>query len=140
MKGLATLIKLHKRTLDGLRRQMGALEGQKAALLKLSAKLYQDLEDEMRLAGSQPEMAHFFGDFAQRMKKKQEDIATEVKKLDQQMAKLTDKIAIEFSELKKYEIALDNAKKRKQEEEKRRETILLDEMASQQHRRKQEAE
>jgi hypothetical protein len=39
MKGLDTLIKLHKRTLDELRRKIGALENQKQQLLDTSKKL-----------------------------------------------------------------------------------------------------
>lgn len=137
MKGLTTLIKLHKRTLDELRRKMGALEGQKAQLQETSAKLHKELEHEMALASAQPEMGAFFGGFAKRIQKRQEDIAAEVKKLDQQMAKLRENIAEAFGELKKFEIAKDNAKKRVAEEQNRKDTILLDEIAGQQHRRKE---
>jgi flagellar protein FliJ len=138
MKGLATLIKLHKRTLDELRRKMGGLENQKSQLQALSARLQKELEDEIKLAAQQTDMAKFFGGFAKRIQKRQEDIATEIKSLDAQMDKLRAEIAVEFGELKKFEIAQENARKREEEELKRKDTILLDEIAAQQHRRKQE--
>lgn len=136
MKGLSTLIKLHKRKLDDLRRKMGALENQKAQLLALSARLQKELEHEIELAGLQPEMGSFFGGFAKRIQRRQEAIAEEVKSLDKQMDKLRDEIAAEFSEQKKFEIAKDNALKREEAEQNRKDTIVLDEIAQQQHRRK----
>ena len=136
MKGLATLIKLHKRTLDELRRKMVSLENQKNQLRLLSARLNQELEDEMQTAGKQPEMAHFFGDFATRIKKRQEGIAKEVQSLDTQMDKLGEHIAEAYAEVKKFEIAKKNIERRAAEAVKRKETIELDEIAGQQHRRK----
>ncbi len=138
MKGITTLIKLHKRALDGLRRKMASLENQKARLLQASKKLDDELQQEIAAASRQPEMSGFFGGFAKRIRNRQDDIAREIKKLDAAMTKLQEEIAEAFRELKKFEIAQENAKKRAQEEEKRKETILLDEVAGQQHRRKEQ--
>lgn len=138
MKGLATLIKLHKRNLDELRRKMVSLENQKVQLRLLSAKLNEELKEEIRLASQRPEMGNFFGDFAKRIKTRQEDIAAEIKALDKQMEKLQDEIAAEFAEVKKFEIAQENERLRARAKEARKETIVLDEIASQQHRRKEE--
>lgn len=138
-KALDTLIKLNKRTLDELRRSMVALENQKAQLLQAKANLQQELEQEMELAGTQPEMSHFFGDFAKRIKKRQADLSGEVAALDQQMAQLSDAISFAFAEVKKFEIAKENAKKRAQELARKREDLMMDEIASQQfHRKKDE--
>lgn len=138
MKGLATLIKLHKRTLDELRRKMGVLENQKAAHLRAIEKMRQELAQETELARKQPDMAMFFGDFAQRIKNRQIEITKEIMALDKQMDTLRDEIAVAFGEMKKYEIALENSKKRKADEQNRKDTIMLDEIAAQQHRRKTE--
>jgi hypothetical protein len=136
MKGLDTLIKLHKRTLDELRRQIGVLENQKQQLLDTSKKLAEDLIHEMRMASEKPEMAQFYTGFSKRIQERQKTIALEVRKLDQQIAKLTDEARIAFGEVKKYEIAKANAEKRKQKEIARKETIMLDEIAGNQDRRK----
>src|SRR6185369_823472 len=96
-----TLIKLNKRTLDDLRRKMGALESQKSQLLQASAKLSEDLQNEIVLAEKNPDMGIFFGDFAKRIKARQQQLADEVKALDKQIAKLGEEIAVAFSEMKK---------------------------------------
>ena len=138
MKGLTTLIKLHKRTLDELRRKMVSLENQKTQLLQAIASLRSELAHEMKLAGVKPEMAQYFGGFAKRVQKRQDEITAEIRKLDQQIVKLADEIAVAYGEVKKFEIALENAKKRAEEEERRKETILLDEVAGNQHRRQKD--
>lgn len=136
MKGLDTLIKLHKRELDELRRKIGALENQKQQLLDTSKKLNDELQNEMKIAAQKPEMGGFFAGFSKRIQERQKVLAQEVRKLDQQIAKLTDEARIAFGEVKKYEIAKANAEKRAAKERARKETIELDEIASNQDRRK----
>ena len=138
MKGLATLIKLHKRTLDELRRRMVTLENQKGELEQMSRVLAEELKSEMELATKTAEMRSFFGDFAKRMKVRQDEIFEEISALDKQIERLLIEISEAFSELKKYEIALANAKLRAQEELNRKETVAMDEIASQQFMRKTE--
>jgi len=138
VKGLITLIKLNKRTLDDLRRKMTALENQKAQLEQAIVNLRQEVETEMHLASQRPEMGNFFGGFAKRMRQRELDLHAEIAKVEQQMLALAEEISIAFTELKKYEIALENAKQRAREVAARRETEAMDEIASQQHHRKQE--
>lgn len=136
MKGLATLIRLHKRSLDELRRQMVLLENEKAQLQQAIIIMQRELEAEMSIAGDNPEMGGFFGEFAKRIKNKQDTIKQEIAKVDEKIIKLNDEIASAFAELKKFEIALENARARATAENKRRETIMLDEIAAQQHQKK----
>jgi flagellar protein FliJ len=138
MKGIKTLIKLHKRTLDELRRKMISLENQKNQLLQASSKLQEELQREVDIAGKRPDMAQFFGDFAKRIKARQEQLAEEVRIIDKQIVKLSDEVAAAYSEVKKFEIAESNAEKRAEREVNRKETIELDEIAGQQHRRRHE--
>lgn len=141
MKGLNTLIKLHKRRLDGLRRRMAALENQKAQLEALIQRLQDELAREIVLAGKTPEMGNFFGDFAKRIRTRQEQVTKEIAEVEKKIIALKDEIAVEFGEMKKFEIALENAKRREREAANRKETILLDEIASQQFgRRKKETQ
>lgn len=135
MKGLATLIKLHKRDLDVIRRKMVALENQKAQLEQLLIRLQEELKKEIALAGKTPEMGAFFGDFAKRIRGRQEQVHSEIQAIDKKIAVVRDEIAVAFGEIKKFEIALENAKKRKLAAQNRRDTIVLDEIASQQHHR-----
>jgi flagellar export protein FliJ len=136
MKGLDTLIKLHKRTLDELRRQIGVLENQKQQLLNLSQKLSEELKEEIKIATGRLDMSQFFGGFAKRIQTRQQGIAEEIKTLDKKIETLTDSARVAFGEVKKYEIAKANAEKRKQKEIMRKETSALDEVAGNQHQRK----
>jgi len=136
-KGIDTLIKLRKRALDELRRSLASLENQKAQLKNVSARLEEELQREIKLAATQPEMGNFFGDFAKRIKNRQQEIADEIKALDKKMDKLSQEISEAYSELKKFEIVHENTKKREAAELNRKETIALDEIAGQQHQRKQ---
>ena len=64
MKTLKTLIRLQRRTLNELRKQLGAYERQRAVLVQASIKLAQDLHNEIELATNLPEMGSFFGNFS----------------------------------------------------------------------------
>lgn len=138
MKGLITLIKLSKRTLDELRRKMTALENQKDQLEQAIVNLRLEVESEMITASKRPEMGNFFGGFAKRMKQREIELKAEIVKLEKHIQVLQAEITIAFAELKKYEIALENVKLRQHEAAARRETEQMDEIASQQHYRKQE--
>lgn len=140
MKGLASLIKLSKRKLDELRRSMVALENEKAQLEGAQAALMAELKREMQLATESAEVAQYFAGFAQKIKIRQQQLVVEISGVIRRIDALSAQIAEAFSELKKYEIALENAKKRAGEEALRKENITLDEIAGQQHRRESESQ
>lgn len=136
MKGLETLIKLKKRALDELRREVAALERQKQQLADLSAQLSRDLAKELELTSRQPGMSMFFSGFAKRVKARQEQIGAEMQALEKKIIERTREVTEAFAELKKFEIARDRAKKRAEKEAQRKETVRLDEIAGQQNDRK----
>lgn len=137
MKALNTLIRIHKRNLDELRRNMVALENQKAQLEQAIIVLHQELDREIALASKQPEMSNFFGEFAKRIKGRQETLRQEIIAIDIKINELNDQIFAEFTEIKKFEISRENKKTRLKEAENRKETLMLDEIASQQFQKKQ---
>ena len=137
MKGLITLIKLSKQTLDELRRKMTALENQKVQLEQAIVNLRQEVDQEMASASQQPEMSRFFGGFAKRMKQRELDLRSEIGKVEKQMQVLAQEITLAFADLKKYEIAQENTKQRAREAAARRETEMMDEIAGQQFHRRQ---
>ncbi len=137
IKALKTLIRLHKRELDELRRKLGALESQKTQLLQVSLRLDEELSNEQERAASMPEMAAFMGSFAKRIRERKEQIAGEVKKLEAQLETLAAEIGVKFSEMKKYEIARDNWLAREREAVEKKEAAQLDEVALGQFIRKE---
>lgn len=128
MRGLNTLIKLHKRQLDLLRRRLSDLERQKDRLLEASALIEQELQTEIEMATKLPEMGNFFGDFAARIRLRQQKIHFEIELLDGTIREVQEEIALGFSELKKFEVAKAQLIKRKKEEEARKEQIFMDEL------------
>jgi len=138
MKALKTLIKVHKRNLDVLQRKIASLENQRAQLERLIERLQEELKQEIVLAGKTPEMGAFFGDFAKRIKTRQEQVYEEIASLEEKIAVVRDEIREAFSEIKKFEIALENALRRHKQEANRKEINELDEVAGQQHQRHKE--
>lgn len=137
MKGIDTLIRLSKRTLDELRKKQIVLENEKDKLLQALQKLGGEMQSEMKVAEKTPEMGAFFGGFAKRIKKRQEILYEEVKKLDVKLAELSEEILTAFADLKKYEITRDNANARAKAEVARKETMAMDEIAGVQFVRKE---
>ena len=137
MRGLNTLIKLHKRQMDLLRRKLSDLERQRDRMLEALALIEQELKMEIELASKLPEMGNFFGDFAARIKQRQQKIHFEMELLDGTINEVRDEIALGFSELKKFELAKEAMLKRKKEEEARKEQIMMDELGSAQFMRHQ---
>jgi len=138
MKGIETLIRLSKRTLDELRKKQVVLETEKAKLLQAIQKLGNEMQSEMKVAEKSPEMGSFFGGFAKRIKGRQATLYEEVQKVDVKLSALSEEIMVAFADLKKYEIARDNAKARLKAEVARKETIMMDEIAATRFIRQQE--
>lgn len=136
IKSLTTLIKVHKRALDELKRIQVTLEQQKEALIVQSGALGMELEKEIALAAEQAHMGNFFGNFAERIRKKQQEIHTRVMEIHQQLEALNQQLAQQFGELKKLEIARDNRLNQMKKEKDKKETQTLDEISLQQHARK----
>ena len=138
MKGLKTLIKLSRRQLDTLRRQMADLQQQKDDMRQAIANLQREMIEEMQSAQQQPHMSQFYGGFASRIRARQEEYEQSMSGLDTQMDELRDTIRDAFAEIKRYELALEAAKQREKQAATRRETIEMDDIAATQFVRKEE--
>ncbi len=130
MKGITTLIRLSKRTLDELRKKQVALEQEKESLLQASKKLADELHKEMNLAAKTPEMGGFYGKFSKRIQKRQSDVKAEITRIEGEIAAVAEQIMQAFSEIKRYEIVRDNAVKTAKYEALRKETADLDEIST----------
>ena len=135
IKTLSTLIKLHKRRVDIIRREMIPLEEERRQLLIAVEKLHAEHEREMRLAAEDAKIAGFFGAYSKRVKQRQEVIAREITRLDAAIEVKVNAIREEFSEQKKYEIAREQEKKRNLQEAQRRQQQRFDEIGAQQYLR-----
>lgn len=138
MKSLKTLIKLKQREIDVIRREIGVLQEQKARNENRLDELARELEREVLLAAEMADLGGFFGNFSESIKQRRTDIQSQIRKLDQKLDALADKVREHFGEQKKYEIALENQVKREKKKQDMREQAFLDEVAARQHHIRQE--
>jgi len=126
MKTLKTLIRLHKKQLDDLLKKINNLEEQKDNFTKTLRYLEDQAAKELE--------EHCGGQYAFMLEKYLENIEDKKKQLidhidntDRQIQSLRIELYDKFTELKKFEIALENHLKREQNLLKITETKSLDE-------------
>lgn len=137
VKSLNTLIRLQKQRVDELRRSIAQLEAQKQKLIDQSKKLEEELQEEIQLAATQPAMGGFFGDFADRIRKKREELAVAAAQIERSIQQVMETLRDAFGELKKYEIAKEQRVQREKEKRARLENAQLDEVAISQYARRE---
>ncbi len=128
MKSMATLLRVKQRELDALKRAQGVLEKHREEMYQVVDSLMTRLQQELKAAEKMPEMAHFFGDFSAHIKKRQDQIHVQIRKLEVELEKITTQIREIFSEMKKYELALKAHEKREADKAKLREQQFMDEV------------
>lgn len=137
MKSLNTLIRLQKRKVDDLRRNLAQIENQKQQMLDRIAALEDELQRELQLGEKSPEMAAFFGDFVGRIRKRKLEITEEIKKIEKKIDVAREQVRLAFGELKRYEIVRDRRLEEAKKLREKREGEELDEIALQRHVRKE---
>jgi flagellar export protein FliJ len=128
MKSLPTLMRVKQRELDALKRQQATLEKRRDDLLNAVDQLTDQLVQELKAAEGLPDMAHFFGGFSASIKKRQETMHAQIRKLEGEIDKLAQLIMVAFSELKKLDLAYAAWKKREAEKLRLREQQEMDEI------------
>lgn len=135
MKGLDTLIRLHRQRLDEKRLGRVALEEQRDALVATANGLDRELEAEQRTAAESLEARYTFDAYVERMIARQRAVARKIATVDDTLIKADDEIAAAFQELKRYEISLDARRTQARTTQARRDRMQLDEIGANQHRR-----
>lgn len=129
MKSIKTILRVKQREIDALKRHQATMEGHREQMHQALDKLADALVQELKTAEAMPEMAQFFGGFAAHIKKRQEDIHVQLRKLEIELNKLADQIRERFAEMKKYELALKAHQKREADKARAREQQEMDEIA-----------
>lgn len=138
LKTLNTLIRLHKRQIDLLRREMLILEDERRQLQELSGRLELEHEKEAQLAAESPDYGSFFEPYSLNVKNRRTQIAREVTRLDAEIEARLESIRNEFGEQKKFEIAREQMKKRMDAKDRQRLQQRFDEIGAQQYLRAKE--
>ncbi len=129
MKSIHTLLRVKQREIDALKRAQATMENHRELMHQAITQLSDALVRELKTAEDMPEMAQFFGDFSAHIKRRQEQIHAQLRKLEAEMNKLAEQIRERFSEMKKYELALKAHQQREADKAKRAEQQEMDEIA-----------
>ena len=140
-KGLKTLIRLSKFSVDEKRRVLTALQTREDQIIEEIRKGEEQLRHEQQLAAEDTTGIGFsYGAFQQAWMRRRDLMHQALAAVRADIEKARDELAEAFRELKTYEVTQANREKREREELDRKEQIFLDEIGLNMHRRKAEAE
>jgi flagellar export protein FliJ len=129
MKVLKTLIKLNKNKLDKILRDLDRAESEKVRLEKKQQIIEEETGREIQKF-STTEYAYMLDRYMQNSRKTIKRIRAEIDQLLPIIEVLKIELRVQYSELKKFEIAFENKKKQEQEKQKKIEDKLLDEFST----------
>ncbi len=129
MKSIKTILRVKQREIDALKRTQATMEQHRELMHEALAKLADALVAEFKAAEGLPDMAQFYGGFAAHIKKRQEQIHVQLRKLENELNKVTEQIRERFGEMKKFELALKAHEKREADKLRTREQQEMDEIA-----------
>ena len=139
MKGLKSLIRLHKFRLDERRRGLQELETLRQRLNAMLARLKAEVSAEKRTVESAPEMAFAFADYAASARERRLKLIDSVDETERQIEQARDAVNQAFQELKKYEITQANRERLAAQRAARLEQAKLDEIGLTVYRRRDRA-
>ena len=136
MRTLETLIRVQKRQLDQLRRELAGLEQLAVDLRQQAADLEKEVVQQQGLARTTAEGAFAYPGYARQVIARREKVAASIADVDDRLAAMRERVAEAFQELKRYDIVLSNRRLQARMEADRREQLQLDEMGLEAHRRR----
>lgn len=139
MRALPNLIRLQRWRLDEKRRKLAELEHARGTLENDLKRLDQELIRERAAAGGSFETAGVFQAFLADMRARQQRITQSIAGLDREIELAHAETKEAFSELKSYELALEEHERRIAAERARRDQAALDEIAIDRHRRRRQS-
>lgn len=137
MEGLETLIDLHQNDLDRMRRQMVELETQRDKFQIALDALAEELGQEKRLADRELSVRNYLENYVAENTRRSAMIRDAKARVQGQIDRLHQQIFEKFGELKKYEIAKEQADRREAQERAHREQTELDEIGIDQFKRQE---
>lgn len=136
MRTLETLIRVQKRQLDQLRRDLVGLEQLAEDLRRQADDLEREVAAQQALARTTAEGAFAYPGYARQVIARREKIAASIADVDERLAAMRERVAEAFQDLKRYDIVLSNRRQQARMEADRREQLALDEMGLEAHRRR----
>ena len=137
MSKLDSLIRLHERTLDEARRELGRAEAAVASAAAAIDALEAEIKAEQAAAGADLTGQFGYANYARQAIARRAELHTVHQQAEVAREQVREKVAVAFAELKKFEITAERRAALAQQEENRRLQGELDEIAQQQDRQKQ---
>ena len=137
MRGIDTLIRLHRRHLDVKRVYRTNLDAQRTGLERRVLAMQQEMADERKVAAESLEARQTLAAYAERMTHALKALAAEIIEIDIEVDRINEEIAEAFQTLKGYELTRDARLKKITDEEARRDRAELDEIGAVQHSRQE---
>ena len=137
MSKLDSLIRLHERTLDEARRELGRAEAAVASAAAAIDALEAEIKAEQAAAGADLTGQYGYANYARQAIARRSKLHTAHQQAEVAREQVREKVAVAFAELKKFEITAERRAALAQQEENRRLQGELDEIAQQQDRQKQ---
>lgn len=134
MRGLGSLIRLHKWQLEEKRRALGALQGLRADLLRQADGLEREVLREQQTAAQSAEAGWNYNSYARAVIRRRKNLVRSIADVDEQIEAATELVRAAHRELRKFETAEERAQQRAADEEARRDRIDMDEIAANQQR------
>ncbi len=135
MRGLKTLIRLHRWQLDETRRKLDDLERLRAGLDTQSHRLEAELRDEQHHAARSLEGRYAYPGFAETVIERRATLAQSMAEVEAAIQKTHEELSAALERLKTYEVAEEREQERSHAIAARRERLHLDEVAIEIHRR-----
>ncbi len=136
MRGLKTLIRLHRWQLDETRRKLEDLECLRAGLDTQSHRLEAELRDEQHHAARSLEGGYAYPGFAATVIARRATLAQSMADVETSIEKTYEELSAALERLKTYEVAAEREQERSHAIAARRERLHLDEVAIEIHRRR----
>lgn len=136
MKGLDTLIRLHRLRLDEAHKVLARLDRKRVAILEDMGRLDEELVNERSAAEGSFEGTLAFGSFAIAVRDRKQAMREVLTELDGQIRAAAEKVTAAYRELKKYELTAERRQAEAKREADRLEQGEFDEVGLTIHRRR----
>jgi flagellar export protein FliJ len=139
MKGLATLIRLHRLKLTDQQRRLAALQAVAQGFRAEIAALDRDTRAEAGGAAGDTETGYTLGAFVQASLVRRRVLEDSVAGVEREMAAMQEQVAAAFRALKRYELIEEQRQAEARLTQQRRARRVEDEIGMQMHRQKKQA-
>ena len=128
VRGFAALARMHRFRMDQHRRRAMEVEIERANLMQQDAALLQELEAERASVSYVDLTMTNFAAFLKHIETRREHLANAIARHDSALARISEQMAVEYREAKKFELALEQEAQRQKKLADKTEQDQLDEI------------